>query len=183
MVALQDFAPPPQPTIFEQQSTHHTFFRPRQTPMRIQRDDYDDSTQDFIPPPTPHDIDDVMSHVTTPTTKSKNFLSLSKLYPDQHEVENFYNPMDHTKTSFKDPAKVEQPKFHDQSKDINTPNQIIQRIEYERQMKLANRRAQYSEKVAPQRAAKAEAKAQKKQEKAELQAKQKQEKQQKGKKK
>jgi hypothetical protein len=144
------------------------------------------SLHDFVPPPPPpqfehdeqssyhhqdNDVRDDISDVSARTNKHhSNYLNLSHLYPGEHHTENFYNPQ------FPDHSRVEQPEFHDQSKDINTPNRIMQRIEYERQMKLANRRAQYSERVAPAKAAKAEQKAQMKQEKAEQQAKQKQEK-------
>jgi hypothetical protein len=126
-----------------------------------------------------NDARDDMSDVSARTNRHhSNYLNLSHLYPGEHHTENFYNPL-----NFHDHSTVKEPEFHDQSQDINKPNSLMERIEYERQMKLANRRAQYSERVAPTKAAKAEQKqekeeqkAQMKQEKAEHKAKQKQEK-------
>ena len=126
-----------------------------------------------------NDARDDMSDVSARTNRHhSNYLNLSHLYPGEHHTENFYNPL-----NFHDHSTVKEPEFHDQSKDINKPNDLMERIEYERQMKLANRRAQYSERVAPTKAAKAEQKqekeeqkAQMKQEKAEHKEKQKQEK-------
>ena len=126
-----------------------------------------------------NDARDDMSDVSARTNRHhSNYLNLSSLYPDQHQTENFYNPL-----NFHDHSTVKEPEFHDQSREIHEPAPTITRAEYEHQIKLQGRRVNYAEKAAPHKEAKAQQKqtkneqiTQQKQEKAEQTAKLKQEK-------